>query len=191
VSFELNLPLTHPTLLELTMGTRVSIHGLLLTAGPEVHRQLEEGATFPEDIPEGTVLFHCRPQLSRRGRAWDAVSVEPEISAPFEHWVPDWLANRQIRGFLGYGGFGPDVFRHFSRFTGCYLQTFYGTGPALAKYVTSAREIPFGKGLKGPDAMWALEVENFPAIVTMDLKGGNLHQLIQEGSARRLPTLGI
>ena len=189
MAFELNLPIDHPTLLELSVGTRVSIRGTMITAGAEVHRQLAEGAQIPEEVTEGTMLYHCRPHLVRQGRHWRALSIEPEISAPYEPSIPDWLGARQIRGFLGYGGFSDDAFQHFRRFTGCYLQAFSGAGTSLAQYVQSARELPFGSGLKGPDAMWALDVYNFPAIVTMDLQGRSLHQLIWEGSARRLTSI--
>ena len=189
MAFELNLPLDHPTLLDLSVGTRVAIRGTMITAGAEVHRQLAAGAKIPEEVVEGTMLFHCRPHLVRKGKKFRALSVDPEISAAYEPQIPDWLAHRQIRAFLGYGGFSDDAFQHFRRFTGCYLQTFAGAGTGLARYVTEARELPFGDGLKGPDAMWALEVENFPAIVTMDLQGRSLHQLIWEGSGRRLTSI--
>ncbi len=189
VAYDLTLPLDHPKLLELTAGTRVAITGTIITAGAEAHRQLDAGAPLPEDLPEGTILFHCRPELKRRGRHWDAVSVEPEISASFEPSLSAWLSHRRIRGFLGYGGFGESAFQHFRRFTGCYFQTYAGAGPALAEFVTTAREIPFGKGLKGPDAMWALDVVEFPAILTMDFEGSSLHRLLREGSGRKLASL--
>ena len=189
MTYELTLPLDHPTLLELSVGTRVAIHGTLITAGPEAHQALSDGAALPEDLPDGTILFHCRPELARKGRKWVATSVEPEFSDEYAPWVPDWLSQRQIRGFLGYGGFGPDAFQHFRRFTGCYFQTHAGAGPALAEHVVSVQEVSFGSGLKGNEAMWALEVENFPAIVTMDLQGRSLHQLIREGSGRRLTSI--
>jgi fumarate hydratase subunit beta len=192
VTFELKLPLDHQTIIEhLTVGTRVAITGTIITAGPEAHRQLASGARLPDDTPEGTLLLHCRPVLKRRGSKWDAVSIEPEISATHENSVAGWLSHRQVRGFIGYGGFGDDAFQHFRRFTGCYLQTYAGAGPALAEHVLNARELHFGEGLKGQDAVWMLDVEGFPAIVTMGLEGGNFQKMIQNGTAQRLKTLAI
>ncbi|MGA1780470.1 MAG: fumarate hydratase C-terminal domain-containing protein, partial [Planctomycetota bacterium] len=190
VAFELNLPIDHPTLLDLSVGTRVAIQGTVITAGAEVHRQLAEGAEIPEEVVEGSLLFHCRPHLVRKGKRFHALAIEPEVSAPYEPQVPDWLSGRHFRGFLGYGGFSDEVFQHFRRFTGCYLQTFAGAGASLARYVTGARELPFGSGLKGPDAMWALEVGNLPAVVTMDFQGSNLLQMISQGTARNLASIG-
>lgn len=167
----------------------MSIHGTLITASPAVHHQVVAGEALPAEITEGSVLFHCRPNLVRKGRKWAVAALEPEVSLPFESSIPECLSNRLFRGFLGYGGFSDQAFAHFRRFTGCFLQTFAGTGPALASYVQSVTEVPFGSGLKGPDAMWALDVAGLPAIVTMDLQGRSLHQLIAEGSGRRLTSM--
>jgi len=41
-----------------------------------------------------------------------------------------------------------------------------------------------------PEAMWHLEVEDFPAIVTMDAHGNSLHKDIEEESGAHLATLG-
>jgi tartrate dehydratase beta subunit/fumarate hydratase class I family protein len=192
VAFPLKLPLDHQTIIEhLTVGTRVAITGTIISASPEANRQLATGARLPEDTPEGTLLLHCRPHLKRRGSKWDAVSIEPEISAAHEASVAGWLSHRQVRGFIGYGGFGDDAFQHFRRFTGCYLQTYAGAGPALAEHVKNARELRFGEGLKGSDAVWMLDVEDFPAIVTMGLEGGNFQRMMQNGTAQRLKTLSV
>ena len=37
-----------------------------------------------------------------------------------------------------------------------------------------------------PEAMWHLQVDQFPAIVTMDAHGNSLHKDIEEESGRRL-----
>ena len=40
-----------------------------------------------------------------------------------------------------------------------------------------------------PEAMWHLEVRDFPAIVTMDSHGNSLHKDIEEASGSVLETL--
>ena len=42
-----------------------------------------------------------------------------------------------------------------------------------------------------PEAMWHLEVTDFPAIVTMDAHGNSLHKDIEEASAVELATIGV
>ena len=41
-----------------------------------------------------------------------------------------------------------------------------------------------------PEAMWHLEVTDFPAIVTMDANGNSLHKDIEEASATALAAMG-
>lgn len=188
MSYDLTLPLTQDALVELSYGTRVSITGTLIVGGPEVQREIVAGKELPEGIPEGSILVHCRPLLVRKGRKWAVRSLEPDRSAPYESAVSAWLARRSIRAFLGYGGFSTEALEWFHRLSGCYLEAFAGTGPVLAEYVTSVNEIPFA-GLKGPDALWAMEVEEFPAVVTMDMQGNSLYEMLRSGSTRNLTAL--
>ena len=41
-----------------------------------------------------------------------------------------------------------------------------------------------------PEAMWHLEVTDFPALVTMDANGNSLHKNIEEASATELAAMG-
>jgi fumarate hydratase class I len=40
-----------------------------------------------------------------------------------------------------------------------------------------------------PEAMWHLQVKDFPAIVTMDAHGNSLHQDVEQASGAILETL--
>ena len=40
-----------------------------------------------------------------------------------------------------------------------------------------------------PEAMWHLQLRDFPAIVTMDAHGNSLHQDLEQESAKRLAEL--
>ena len=41
-----------------------------------------------------------------------------------------------------------------------------------------------------PEAMWHLQVEDFPAIVTMDAHGNSLHKDIETESGKQLEVVG-
>ena len=41
-----------------------------------------------------------------------------------------------------------------------------------------------------PEAMWHLQVEDFPAIVTMDAHGNSLHKDIEQESGKQLEAIG-
>jgi fumarate hydratase class I len=40
-----------------------------------------------------------------------------------------------------------------------------------------------------PEAIWVIEVKNFPVVVTMDAHGQSLHEAVEKGSARVLVDL--
>jgi tartrate dehydratase beta subunit/fumarate hydratase class I family protein len=40
-----------------------------------------------------------------------------------------------------------------------------------------------------PEAIWVIEVKDFPAVVTMDAHGGSLHQVVEEQSGKVLAEL--
>ena len=41
-----------------------------------------------------------------------------------------------------------------------------------------------------PEAIWVLEVKDFPAIVTMDAHGNSLHKDIEQESGKQLEAIG-
>ena len=41
-----------------------------------------------------------------------------------------------------------------------------------------------------PEAMWHLQVDSFPAIVTMDAHGNSLHKDIEQESGKQLEIIG-
>jgi fumarate hydratase class I len=69
-----------------------------------------------------------------------------------------------------------------------YLNAIGGAAQFYArciKRVTGVSLLEFGT----PEAMWHLDVEDFPAIVTMDAHGNSLHKDVEEESAAILETL--
>ena len=60
----------------------------------------------------------------------------------------------------------------------------------LAECVKFVRGVYLMEQFGAPEAIWELEVENFPAVVTMDANGHSLHREVYDSSqaelARRL-----
>jgi fumarate hydratase class I len=69
-----------------------------------------------------------------------------------------------------------------------YLNAIGGAAQFYAQRITAVTGVSlleFGT----PEAMWHLDVDDFPAIVTMDAHGGSLHRDVEEASARQLELL--
>ena len=56
----------------------------------------------------------------------------------------------------------------------------------LAECVKAVRGVYFLERFGAPEAIWELEVENFPAVVTMDAHGRSLHQEVLAASQAAL-----
>ena len=74
---------------------------------------------------------------------------------------------------------------------GCvYFHAIGGAAQVLAECVKTVRNVYFLKEFGSPEAIWELEVENFPAVVTMDANGNSLHKEVftqsQSELAKRL-----
>ena len=55
-----------------------------------------------------------------------------------------------------------------------------GAAQVLAASVLRVPSVAFLEEFGSPEAMWTLEVKDFPAIVTMDAWGNSLHEQILE-----------
>jgi fumarate hydratase class I len=70
---------------------------------------------------------------------------------------------------------------------GCvYLHAIGGAAQVLAECVRRVRNVHFLEKFGSPEAIWELEIEDFPVVVTMDSHGGSLHREIRAASEAAL-----
>ncbi|HUR45584.1 MAG TPA: fumarate hydratase C-terminal domain-containing protein, partial [Candidatus Saccharimonadales bacterium] len=70
---------------------------------------------------------------------------------------------------------------------GCvYLHAVGGAAQVLAECVKSVQNVYMMEQFGAPEAIWELEVEGFPAVVTMDSHGRSLHQEVFAASQTAL-----
>ena len=73
---------------------------------------------------------------------------------------------------------------------GCvYFHTIGGAAAYLADRIKRVVDVWKLEEFGMTEAMWLLEVENFPAVVTMDAHGKSLHKEIEKVSLRNLKKL--
>ena len=74
---------------------------------------------------------------------------------------------------IGKGRRSLQVQQAIKRYRGVYFLAFAGCGALLAKYVKSKKLVAF-KDL-GPEAIYKLEVKDFPLIVGIDCQGKSVY----------------
>lgn len=79
---------------------------------------------------------------------------------------------------VGKGGMGERTL-NACREQGCvYFHAIGGAAQVLAECITKVRNVYMMEKFGAPEAIWELQVERFPAVVTMDSHGVSLHEKI-------------
>ena len=98
------------------------------------------------------------------------------------------MAHFNIKGVIGKGGMGPKTLQACQEVPGVYLHAIGGAASLIAKSVQrvlGVYKMDFGV----PEAIWVIEVKDFPVVVTMDAHGNSLHQEVTDSSKSILDRL--
>jgi fumarate hydratase subunit beta len=202
---EITIPISDDTIRSLKVGDPVALSGVLLTGRDAVHKWLVETfiqKTRPpqgEDLQvyeairpmlDGGVLYHCGPVVSGPDEAgrYKFVAAGPTTSIREEPYQASVMKHFNIKGVIGKGGMGPKTLQGCQDVPGVYFHAIGGAATFIAQSVTrvlGAYKLEFGM----PEAIWAIEVKDFPAVVTMDAHGQSLHQVLEQESGQVLAEL--
>ena len=185
-------PLTEEKVRSLKVGDPVEISGVLFTGRDAVHKYLHEGGELPAgvDLTNG-ILYHCGPVVIKdeKGR-WKVTAAGPTTSIREEPYQGEIIHKFNLRGVIGKGGMGERTASACKQYGCVYLHAIGGAAQVLAECVKSVRNVYLLEKFGSPEAIWELEVERFPAVVTMDAQGNSLHREVFAASqaelARRL-----
>jgi fumarate hydratase subunit beta len=157
----------------LRSGEAVLLSGVVYTARDTAHqrlvRLLDEGGPLPFPA-EGAVLYYVGPSPAPPGRPIGAAG--PTTSGRMDRYAPRLYA-AGVKASMGKGKRGPEVLEAWRRYGGVYLGATGGAGALLAARIKRARVLAFAD--LGPEAVYELTVEDFPALVINDSVGGDLY----------------
>jgi fumarate hydratase subunit beta len=174
----LTLPMTESDARALEAGDEVLVRGRIITACAAAHRELlAHDHAGVRAAAEGSLVYHCSPAVHRdaSGRGWRFLAAGPTPSMRQEPYQADVLVKYGLRGAMGQGGMGPRTLAAFAQHGAIYLHAVRGLAVVLARRVARVIAVHGLEELGTADAIWEVEVEDFPAVVTMDAHGRNLH----------------
>ena len=184
---ELTSPFTEAGMRALRVGDEVTITGTLFTGRDAVHKYLHDGGALPEGVDlSGGILYHCGPVVLPEDGGWRVVAAGPTTSAREEPYQAQIIEKLGLRGVIGKGGMGPRTLEACRKFGCVYLHAVGGAAQVLAECIKKVRGVSFLEKFGSPEAIWELEVEGFPAVVTMDAHGRSLHKEIFAASQSEL-----
>jgi len=185
---KLSPPFTESKIRALKVGDEVLITGVVFTGRDAVHKYLHEGGALPPgaNLREG-ILYHCGPVVLKDEHGdWKVTAAGPTTSIREEPYQGQIIGQFGIRGVIGKGGMGDKTLAACEEFGCVYLHAIGGAAQVLAECIKKVRQVYLLEKFGSPEAIWELEVENFPAVVTMDAHGNSLHKEVFAASQAEL-----
>ena len=180
----IQLPLTDDVIKELHAGDSVLISGSVITGRDAAHKRLYEliqnGEPLPVDI-QGEVIYYVGPAPAKPGHVVGPAG--PTSSYRMDKYTPA-LLDRGLKGMIGKGARNSEVVDSMIKNGAVYFAAIGGAAALISKSIKKAEILAYED--LGTEAIYRFEVEDFPAIVVIDSKGGMLPQSIR-GVARAAP----
>jgi fumarate hydratase class I len=187
-SINLTVPLSTEDVLSLKSGDFVLLSGKIVTGRDRIHKFLLEQKPHQDEIPfhlAGTVLYHCGPLIQKSGEERKIIAAGPTTSMRVEMYAAEIIKEYGIKGLIGKGGMGKKTLQALQESSCVYFHTIGGAAVYLADRIKKVLGVWKLDEFGAAEAMWHLEVENFPAIVTMDSHGNDIHHDIEHMSLRK------
>lgn len=161
----------------LKAGDEVKVNGIIYTARDKAHQRLAELLSSGSGIPsylQDSCIFYAGPAFFPDG---SLSAIGPTTSARMDAFAP-LLYKEGVVATIGKGPRSKKV-AEACRSYGClYLITYGGAAAYLTRFVKKIEPVEFKDF--GPEAVFKLEVLNFPAIVAIDSKGDYLEGAVED-----------
>ena len=171
---DIELPLTAEKIANLRAGDTVNLSGVIYTARDAAHKRLVAALDAGEDLPvelRDQTIYFAGPCPAPPGRPIG--SAGPTTSGRMDAYSPRLIRECQLRGMIGKGERNEAVQAAMQECGAIYFAATGGAGALIARSIVDAEVVAFPD--LGPEAIRKLTVKDFPAIVAIDDKGGNLY----------------
>ncbi|MFZ5908111.1 MAG: FumA C-terminus/TtdB family hydratase beta subunit [Nitrospirota bacterium] len=182
---KIQLPMIERDVLSLHVGEVILLHGKIVTGRDKIHTLLCSDRRKRQDTPfdlRGTVLYHCGPIMKKTGGGFACVAGGPTTSMRLEMYEPQVIAGYGLRGIMGKGGMGSATLKAMQEYGCVYFQAIGGAAVYLSQRMQQVIGVWKLEEFGMTEAMWLIEVADFPAVVTMDAHGKSLHEDVEKRS---------
>ena len=178
VAIDLNRPMSEirETLSKLPIKTRLSLSGPMVVARDIAHAKLKERIDAGEGLPQylkDHCVYYAGPAKTPEGYA--SGSFGPTTAGRMDSYVDLFQENGGSFVMLAKGNRSKAVTDACKRHGGFYLGSIGGPAARLAQdCITSVEVLEYPE--LGMEAVWKIEVEDFPAFVVVDDKGNDFFE---------------
>ena len=183
VAIDLNRPMPEilAALSRHPIKTRLSLSGPMIVARDLAHaklrERLEKGAGLP-DYFKNHPVYYAGPAKTPEGYASGAFG--PTTAGRMDSFVHDFQAAGGSMVSVAKGNRSPQVREACKKHGGFYLASIGGAAANLAEHCIKKVEVLEYPEL-GMEAIWRIEVENFPAFIVIDDKGNDFFKELNLG----------
>lgn len=168
-------PLTQEQVADLKAGDSVLITGVIYTGRDAAHKNLvnalKDGQELPVDLQD-QFIYYVGPTPAKPGQAIG--SCGPTTSGRMDAYAPILMEKVGLKGMIGKGPRNKDVIEAMKKHGAVYLAAIGGAAAVIARSVKKADVIAYPE--LQSEAIYRLEVEDFPCIVAIDSEGNNLYE---------------
>jgi fumarate hydratase class I len=178
VQIDLNRPMSEirRELSSYPIRTRLALSGTLIVARDIAHAKLKERIDAGEGLPEyfkEHMIYYAGPAKTPAGYA--SGSFGPTTAGRMDSYVDLFMRNGGSHITLAKGNRSKQVTEACKEHGGFYLGSIGGPAAILAVDCIKHVEVVEYEDL-GMEAIWKIEVENFPAFIIVDDKGNDFFQ---------------
>ena len=174
MDIKIDLPLTAEKVAGLKAGDTVRLSGIIYTARDAAHKRLiaalDANEPLPVELQDATIYF-AGPCPAPPGRPIG--SAGPTTSGRMDAYSPRLIRECALRGMIGKGNRSQAVIDAMKEFGAVYLAATGGAGALIAQCIEKCDLIAFPE--LGPEAIYRLEVRDFPVVVAIDSNGNSLY----------------
>jgi fumarate hydratase class I len=186
VSIDLDRPMPE-VLAELSaypVATPLSLSGTIIVARDMAHAKLQERLHRCEGLPEYIKqhpVYYAGPAKTPAGKP--SGSFGPTTAGRMDSYVEPFQAAGGSMIMLAKGNRSREVVDACQRHGGFYLGSIGGPAALLAEYNIKKVEVLEYEEL-GMEAVWKIQVENFPAYILIDDKGNDFFSDVRDSCSR-------
>jgi len=200
----ISIPISDKSIRALHVGDSVLLNGVILTGRDVAHKWIydrfikkiikptsEDKEVIKElkDLLHGSLIYHCGPVVSGLDTGdYKFISAGPTTSIREEPYQGDIISHFNLKGVIGKGGMGDRTLETCIQTPAVYFHAVGGAAALIArsvKKVLGVHKLEFGS----TEAMWVIQVDSLPVVVTMDSFGKSLHKEVLENSRLMLDRL--
>ena len=177
VTIDLNQPMDEirKQLTQHPVKTRLSLNGTLVVGRDIAHAKIAERLSRGEPMPQylrDHAIYYAGPAKTPTGYA--SGSFGPTTAGRMDSYVDEFQAAGGSMVMLAKGNRSREVTEACARYGGFYLGSIGGAAARLAQDSIRSVEVLEYPEL-GMEAIWKIEVENFPAFIVIDDKGNDFY----------------